>query len=137
MNCTRCKSSNKVKKGFVRSRQRYNCKDCGYNYSVLKKSTAKPNYLKRRALVLYLEGLDLRSIGRILQVSHVSVYQWIKTFGPKLTSLKREDLSKKGDSLKVVELHEMHSYIRDEKTTVGYRWLLIDLKKDLFTSYLA
>ena len=75
MNCTRCKPGNKVKRGFVRKRQRYNCKDCGYNYTVEKKSTSKSDEIKRQALQLYLEGLGFQSIGRYLNVSHVSVYQ--------------------------------------------------------------
>ena len=84
MDCTRCKSSNKVKRGIIKGRQRYTCKDCGYNYTVVQKSTSKPDSIKRKALQLYLEGLGFRSIGRILQVSHVSVYNWIKSFGSKL-----------------------------------------------------
>ena len=76
MDCTRCKSSNKVKRGVINGRQRYTCKDCGYNYTVVQKSTSKPDSIKRKALQLYLEGLGFRSIGRILQVSHVSVYNW-------------------------------------------------------------
>ena len=77
MDCTRCKSSNKVKRGVINGRQRYTCKDCGYSYTVVQKSTSKPDSIKRKALQLYLEGLGFRSIGRILQVSHVSVYNWI------------------------------------------------------------
>ncbi|MFT4967609.1 MAG: transposase, partial [Candidatus Deianiraeaceae bacterium] len=34
--------------------------------------------LKRLALELYLEGLGFRSISRILKVSHVSIYNWIR-----------------------------------------------------------
>ena len=71
MDCTRCKSSNKVKRGIINGRQRYTCKDCGYNYPVVQKSTSKPDSIKRKALQLYLEGLGFRSIGRILQVRRV------------------------------------------------------------------
>ena len=80
MNCTRCKSENKVKRGIIKGRQRYTCKDCGYNYTVERNSIyrSKPDSMKRQALQLYLEDLGSRSIGRILQVSHVSVYNWIK-----------------------------------------------------------
>jgi len=131
MNCTRCKSANKVKRGFVRNKQRYNCKDCDYNYTVKKKSTSKSDQVKRQALQLYLEGLGFRSIGRYLNVSHVSVYQWIKSYGSKLEKLKSNQ------SIEVVEVDEMHSYIGDKKTTVGYGLLLIDLEKGSSTSLLA
>jgi len=42
------------------------------------------NNAKRFALELYLEGLGFRSIGRILKVSHVSIFNWIKQYGQNL-----------------------------------------------------
>ena len=73
MNCPKCNSSNKIKSGKTKCRQRYKCKECGCNYSVEIKSTAKSKSVKKQALHMYLEGLGFRSIGRILGVSHVSV----------------------------------------------------------------
>ena len=119
MDCTRCGSINKVKRGVVNGRQRYTCKDCGYNYTVAQKSTSKPDSVKRQALALYLvrkdslgEGLGFRSIGRILKVSHVSVYNWIKSYGSKLENIRS------GTDIEVVEIDELHTYI-GKKTTVG------------------
>ena len=131
MDCTRCKSSNKVKRGIINGRQRYTCKDCGYNYTVVQKSTSKPDSIKRKALQLYLEGLGFRSIGRILQVSHVSVYNWIKSFGSKLHPIISDT------NIEVIEIDEMHSYIGNKKTTVGYGLLLIDMGKDSSISLLV
>ena len=131
MDCTRCKSANKIKRGIIKGRQRYTCKDCGYNYTVEKKSTAKPEAMKRQALQLYLEGLGFRSIGRLLKVSHVTVYHWIKSFGAKLDNIRSNA------KIEVVEIDEMHSYISLKKTIVGYGLLLIDMEKDLSTSLLA
>jgi transposase-like protein len=44
------------KAGFVNSRQRYECKDCRYHYTVAKKSNVKSVETRRMALELYLEG---------------------------------------------------------------------------------
>ena len=131
MDCTRCGSINKVKRGIVNGRQRYTCKDCGYNYTVAQKSTSKPDSVKRQALALYLEGLGFRSIGRILKVSHVSVYNWIKSYGSKLENIRSET------DIEVVEIDELHTYIGKKKTTVGYGLLLIDMAKDSSISLLA
>ena len=128
MDCTRCKSSNKVKRGIIRGKQRYTCKDCGYNYTVERKSRSKPDSMKRQALQLYLEGLGFRSIARILKVSHTAVYYWIKSYGSKLDNLTS------GSKVEVVELDEMHSYIGNKKTTVGYGLLLIGMQRDSSTS---
>lgn len=131
MNCPKCKSINSVKDGIVRERQRYKCKHCNYRYTVEIKSSSKPQDIKRLALEMYLEGLGFRSIGRILKVSHVSVYNWIKNIGEGIEDLKSEN------KIEVLELDEMHTYIGNKKTSVGYGLLLIDMAKDLSTAYLV
>jgi transposase len=90
MNCPKCNCSKSVKSGKIKERQRYKCKDCGCNYTVELKSTAKPESQKRQALHLYLEGLGFRSIGRILGVSNVSVLNWIRDFRKKVQELNSD-----------------------------------------------
>jgi len=43
------------------------------------------------------------------------------------------DLPSREDPVEIVELDEMHTYIGEKKTTVGYGLLLIDLVKGLST----
>jgi transposase-like protein len=124
-NCPKCKSTNFRKDGIVKSRQRYFCKDCKHRFTV--EQIGKSNELKRNALILYLEGLGFRSIGRYLNVSHVAVFNWIKTFGEKLDEFRNSA------EIEVVELDEMHTYIGSKKTTVGYGLLLIDMDTGLST----
>lgn len=124
MKCPRCKSKKIRKDGNAKGKQRYNCKDCDYHFTVEKKSTAATEIDKKNALQLYLEGLGFRSIGRFLKVSHVAVYQWIKKFGEKIDDIKSEQ------EIKVVELDELHTYIGQKKTTVGYGLLLIEMGKN-------
>ena len=121
MNCPKCTSSKRVKSGKIKDRQRYKCKECGCNYTVELKSTAKPKSQKKQALHLYLEGLGFRSIGRFLGVSNVSVLNWIRYFGKNV-----QDLHAASQKIEMVEVDEMHSYIGSKKTTVGYGLLLID-----------
>jgi len=78
MNCPKCNNNHFMKDGFVGGRQRYQCKTCNYRYTVAIKSTAKPQEMKRQAYQMYLEGLGMRAISRVLQVNHVSVQNWIK-----------------------------------------------------------
>ena len=91
MDCPRCASSNKIKNGKVNGKQRYKCKECGYNYTVAKFSRGYPKEIKLKALHLYLEGLGFRSIERVLGISHVSVINWIKQFGKEVKELRREN----------------------------------------------
>ena len=131
MNCPRCKSPDHKKNGKISGRQRYQCCDCGYNYSVELKSTASSPSVKQQALQLYLEGLGFRSIGRLLGVSHVSVQNWIKKFGQDLEDLKSEN------EVAIVKLDEIHTYIGNNKNIAGSGLLLIELGKSSFTALLA
>jgi len=131
MDCPKCKSKKHIKDGKVKGKQRYKCKGCNYRYTVELKSTAKPTNIKRQALELYLEGLGFRSIGRFLKVSHVSVYQWIQTFGNQVDDIRSDN------EIKVIEMDEMHTYIGSKKTTVGYGLLLIEMENGLSTAYWA
>ena len=131
MNCPKCSSDKKVKSGFVNGKQRYKCKECSCNFTVEIKSTAKSKSKKKDALYLYLEGLGFRSIGRYLKVSHVAVYNWIKSYGEEIEKLRTDK------EIEVVELDEMRTYIMSKKTIVGYVLLLVDLEKNLSTSLFA
>ena len=109
MNCPKCKSEKFVKNGIINHRQRYKCKHCSLNYTVEHKAGIKPEY-KRLALMMYLEGMGFRSIGRIIGVSYVAVFNWIKDFG-----LKAGELPAKGLPVKEVEMDDMHTYIDSKK----------------------
>ncbi len=80
--CPKCKSMNFHKDGIFKSKQRYFCKDCKHRFTV--EQIGKPGKIKRDALILYLEGLGFRSIGRYLNSSQVAVFNWIKSFGERL-----------------------------------------------------
>ncbi|GHU99484.1 hypothetical protein FACS1894159_03580 [Bacteroidia bacterium] len=120
MRCTKCGSSERVKNGFLRGNQRYKCKGCGYNYSVELKCTAKLEDVKRQALLMYLEGLGFHSIGRILQVSHVSVLNWVRKYGRELEAIRNDK------PVKTMELDELHTYVRHKKTIDGYGLVLVE-----------
>jgi transposase-like protein len=122
MKCPRCGSEEYCKDGIVKGRQRFKCKQCNYHYTVEKKSNVKSQDTKRLAFEMYLEGLGFRAIGRILKISHVTVFQWVKKWGATLALPKREA------AIEVVELDEMHTYVSQKKTTNGYGLLLIDME---------
>ena len=80
-----------------------------------------PPETRRLALELYLEGLGFRAIGRVLKVSYVTVFGWIKEYGRKAAELKSEQ------AIEVDELDELHTYIGNKKATAGYGLLSIDM----------
>ena len=131
MNCPKCSSDNYIKSGKINGTQRYGCKSCNRHYTVAMKSTAKPASMKKFALQLYLEGLGFRSIGRLLDVSNVAILKWIKHFGKEVSELRS------GSKIEIVEIDEMHTYIGNKKTTIGFGLLLIEMAKNSSISYLA
>lgn len=63
---------------------------------------------------MYLEGLGFRSIGRVLNISYGTVYQWVKQLG------EQHEIKADADQvIDIVELDEIHSYTKFKKTTVG------------------
>ena len=123
MKCPKCGSEEYCKDGIVKGRQRFKCKQCNYHYTVEQKSDVKSRQTKRLAFEMYLEGVGFRAIGRILKISYVTVFQWIKKWGENL------ELPRRNETIEVVELDEMHTYISQKKTTDGYGLLLIDMEK--------
>jgi len=122
MDCPKCKHSSYFKAGFAGERQRYKCKSCKYHYTVERKSDVKTEETRRLAL---LEGVGFRGIGRILGISYGTVYQWVKKWSEQI------DLPVRNEPISIVELDELHSYVKQKKTTVGHGLLLIDLKNGL------
>ena len=79
--CPKCAGTELVKNGIIGQRQRFRCKPCRYNFTVSKIGNSVRTYYVIKALQLYLEGVGLREIERLLGVSHVSVMKWVKKYG--------------------------------------------------------
>lgn len=127
--CPSCKSIEFCKDGIVKQKQRYKCKSCNFRFTVEK--VGKPDKVKRDALILYLEGLGFRSIGRVLGVSNVTVMNWIKSFGEKINELRNND------DVEIVEIDEMHTFVGSKKNTCGFGLLLIEIGINSSTVKLA
>lgn len=123
MECIKCKSGNVVKAGYIAKKQRYKCNNCGYHFTINQKG--KSLELKRLALELYLEGNSFRAIGRLLKVSNVSVLKWIRNFGETVERYRKTETQ-----TEIIEMDEVHTYIKSKKSTAGYGWLLIGIGKD-------
>jgi transposase-like protein len=119
MQCPKCGLLENVKAGFNAGKQRYKCKKCGCHFT---RSTPKgePPEKKRQAVQLYLEGLGFRAIGRFLNVSHVTVQDWVARKAESLETLVPLYPAR----AELLELDEMHHYIGKKRTQSGYGLLL-------------
>ncbi|MBP6533046.1 MAG: IS1 family transposase [Bacteroidia bacterium] len=131
--CPKCKSEHIVKSGLVKGRQRFRCKDCSYYFSVFKDGKNIDIYYVIKALQLYIEGVSLREIERLIGVSHVSVMNWIKKYNvkapenmeyrPTYKVLKHEELTEflanrdnlKNSGMIITELGDKYMLIKWER----------------------
>ena len=82
--CPKCECVEAAKNGILKGRQRFRCKKCGYNYTVDKIGKGISTYYVIKALQLYIEGVSLRELERLLGISHVSVMNWVKKYQVKI-----------------------------------------------------
>ena len=86
MACPKCHAQQRqIKDGHTPAySQRYRCKLCGCRYTPQAKYRGYDEEVREQALMLHLEGISLREIGRILDVHHQSVANWIGDYAKYL-----------------------------------------------------
>ena len=79
--CKHCESGFFVKNGMAHGRQRYRCKACGRSFTATP-PRGKPPAMKALAVLLYTLGdVSQGMIAKLLGVSHVAVYKWVRAAG--------------------------------------------------------
>jgi transposase-like protein len=80
--CPRCQSRDQqIRDGRTPAgSQRFRCRACGTRYTPLPKEKGYDEEVRLQALSLYLEGLSLREVSRLLSVNHQSVANWINDY---------------------------------------------------------
>lgn len=80
--CPKCfQSKRQVKDGRTPAgSQRYRCKQCKCRYTPVPKERGYDEEIRLQALLLFLEGVSLRQVSRILDVNHQSVANWVNSY---------------------------------------------------------
>lgn len=107
--CPKCHNEEVMKSGIVKGRQRYLCKQCHYNFTVLKEGKNIDPYYVIKALQLYIEGISYREIERILGISHVSVINWVKKY-----NIHPPENCDYRPSYKVLDFKELQAFFSDK-----------------------
>ena len=131
LKCKNCLSSKYIKNGFVRTVQRYKCKNCGYNYKEGDKRQKYTVQDRFKVLKLYLENCGIRSIERLTGVCNSQVLKWISesadTIKQELLKCRNEINSIK--DISILKIDELCTYIKkDQKiaeNSLSYGLLLI------------
>jgi hypothetical protein len=131
--CPKCQHNDIIKSGIIKGRQRYQCKKCSYFFTVGKEGKHIDSYYVIKALQLYIEGVSLREIERLIGVSHVSVLNWVRKY--KINAPENTDYHPTYKVLKHSELIEYlsnKSEIKDSGmiiTELGDKYMLIKWEK--------
>ena len=124
MECKLCSKSLLVRNGIVRGKQRYKCKNCGYNFVQGALRRGKNLDKQKLALHMYLENMGFRDIGRVLGVSNVTVLNWVKSAGSFIREYHNEN--KDSSKVQVMEFDEMWHFISSKKQKFGFGLLWTD-----------
>ena len=90
--------------------QRYRCMYCQIKYTPEPKAWAYDEQIRRKALEMYLDGMNLRRIARHLGVHHRTVSLWVKA---KAASLAKAPVPKE---VKEAEMDELFTFIGEKKS---------------------
>ena len=113
--CKQCQKSSAVKNGLVRQKQRYKCKECGYNF-VEGDLRVKPDTAVKRAFAVILYSLGKGSfhfIAKLFGVTPPAVLKWIRQEAAGL------DAPEVYGSIREMEFDEMWHFIGSKKTKNG------------------
>ena len=81
LGCKHCGSGSYVRNGMAHGRQRYRCKACGRSFTATP-PRGKPPAMRAPAVLLYALGnVSQGMIAKLLGVSHVAVYEWVRAAG--------------------------------------------------------
>jgi transposase-like protein len=112
MKCPKCQSSeNQTKAGRNESgSQRYRCGRCQIRYTPEPAIRGYPDEIRQQAVRMYLDGMNLRRIGRHLGVNHQSVANWVKAHSDRLPPAPQPA------EVDIVEMDELFTFIQEKKT---------------------
>ena len=127
MECKKCGGKEHSKNGFVKGHQRYKCKNCGYQFvPTLRKGFDEQT--KLTACLLYINGLSLRTIARLLNTSATSVLSWVRKF-----ALENYEKPQPNSDAVIIQIDEMWHFLHLKKTNFGYGKHIMLLQDSLST----
>ena len=112
--CPYCQSTALSKAGHNASEsQRYTCKKCQRVHTPEPKPKGYPPALRKQALRLYLEGNGIHRIGRLLEVNHQTVTNWVNAAAIHISPTPPQPAT-----AEVIELDELYTFVGQKKTNV-------------------
>jgi len=83
---------------------------CQRKYTPNPKPRGYPKELRQKAIQMYVDGLNYRRVARHLNISHQTVYDWVRQSAEKLPPPPQPN------QVTTAELDEVFSFIGNKKT---------------------
>ena len=111
--CCDCPNqTEQIKTGRNRSgTQRFMCRGCGKTYTPEAKKQGYSQEVREKAVRMYVEGNNFRRIGRLLNVNHQSVVNWVNAYHEKI-----KDAADVPPQTPIIEMDELWSFVGEKKT---------------------
>ena len=112
MQCPHCAHPDSIRYGTSRGVQRYRCQACRRIFQTIRRG--KDPALKQQACQLYLEGMGMRAISRVLGIHHKTVSRWLGQAAQALPAS-----SPKTEACSFIEIDELCTFIAKKNLNVG------------------
>lgn len=114
--CTRCGSLATIKAGLNHSgTQRYQCIACRRYFTPAPKEQGHGTVRHEEAVRLYLEGMSLRAIGRLLGAVHQSVANWVAAHAASVPTDPTDHPPPGAEGGGTVEVDELETFVGGKK----------------------
>ena len=134
-NCKHCNSSRLTLSGIVKNKQRYLCKGCGKTSRDGDKRVVHSLEKKIKVIRSYLEGVGIRSIERLENISAPMIINLVRTFSKKLQEkLQNQRISEDIRNIDILEIDELFTYVQKKLPKSTYGLLLIGTEMKLLIS---
>jgi len=116
MQCPECKSTKFNKNGRKKGKQNYICLNCQRQFQdCYVEQKGYSDEFKRECLMMYVNGMGLRAIGRVKKIHHTTIITWVRKVGELLPDAYAPETIPE-----VGELDELETFVGSKKTKFGY-----------------
>jgi len=124
--CKGCGSKDLVKNGISpEGVQKYKCKSCGSTYRAGDNRLKHPMDKRIRVAKMYLEGIGIRSISRLENVSGALIIYWIRHFGELIRKeVLRKPIPSELREVQIMEMDELFTFYqkKHKEPMCGLLW---------------
>ena len=140
ISCPKCQLSKYVRNGFVRSKQRYKCKNCFCSFTHEDGRNKYDNTSRSLVIRMYLNNCGFRRIAEILHIPLATCFMWIRNAGRIVDQMVRERRQPSED-IEILEMDELYTFVKKSQEKIkrqenihthipefGLLWIGTDLK---------